>query len=214
MNLLIDNLPTEVNGEPINTDFRVMVQLETLIYDPEISASEKVGLGLRLLYQSETPRLTLEEAWEGLLWYYRGGEDRDQGQEQKQPQSERQAPRKVRRVYDFTQDAERIYAAFRQVYGVDLQETPLHWWAFRAMLFSLPDSCLQGKIMGYRATDTSKLKGPEKKRIQHLQKLYAITTPGVEDVTSTAERDRKMRDRVLRRFKEAEAWRNRPKESR
>ena len=207
MNLLIDDMPDKVAGLPVNTDFRIMVQLEQLIHDPEIAPAEKVQLGLRLLYGDKWHTIGVTAAWEGLLWFYRGGEDPASTPEDEAPKRPRQAPQRARRVYDFEQDAGRIYAAFRQVYGIDLQEAPLHWWAFRAMLFALPDSCLQGKIMGYRAVDTSKLKGTEKKRIQRLQQLYAIRTGTTEEGMSTAERERRMRASVLARYKEAQEWR-------
>lgn len=208
MNLLIDDMPRAILGVPVNTDFRAMVQLEQLIHDPQVSAQDKIRLGLGLLYTEELPCADVKTAWDGLLWFYRGGEDADpdSDQEPEKPRTPRQAPKRVRRVYDFGQDAGRIYAAFRQVYGVDLQSEPLHWWAFRAMLFALPDSCLQGKIMGYRATDTSKLKGAEKKRIQRLQQIYAIKSGAPEDTMSTAERERQMRANVLARYREAQKW--------
>lgn len=218
MNILIDDLPDTVLGTPVNTDFRAMVQLEQLIQDPQVPPADKIRLGLQLFYTEGLPTdpqkdgwsVTLPVAWDGLLWFYRGGEGQEpaeQEEPEKPQQRQRQARQRARRVYDFEQDADRIYAAFRQVYGVDLQGEPLHWWAFRAMLFALPDSCLQGKIMGYRATDTSKLKGAEKKRIQRLQQIYAIKTGTPEDTMSTAERERQMRASVLNRYQEAQKWR-------
>lgn len=207
MNLLIDDMPDTVLGVAVNTDFRAMVQLEQLIHDPEISATEKVQLGLQLLYTNGMPHGGITEAWNGLLWFYRGGEDAEPEAEEDRKKRPKQAPKKARRVYDFEQDAGRIYAAFRQVYGVDLQSTPLHWWAFRAMLFALPDSCLQGKVMGYRAIDVSKLKGPEKKRIQRLQQIYAIRACTTEAAMDTAERERKMLKDVMARYEEAIKWR-------
>ena len=206
MNVLVEDLPRTVCGRPVNTDFRAMVQLELLIQDREVPAEQKVSLGLGLLFTRGLGDLTLTEAWDGLLWYYRGGDIPEPSEPEKPAQGRQSAPSKPRRVYDFEQDAGRIYAAFWQVYGVDLQQTALHWWAFRSMLFALPDSCLQGKIMGYRATDVSKLKGAEKKRVQQLQRLYAIRSDTTEEGMSAAARDRQLRDRAKARYKEALEW--------
>ena len=210
MNLLIEDAPRQLCGCPINTDFRAMVQLELLIRDPDIPAVDKIPQALALLFTKDCRNLNAAEAWEALLWYYGGGDDKDPAEEEEPAQrpagAKARKPARPRRVYDFEQDADRIYAAFRQVYGVDLQREPLHWWEFRAMLFALPDSCLQGRIMAYRATDTSKLKGAEKKRIQHLQRVYAIKDTTVADAQTTAERERQMLRAVRTRYEEAKKW--------
>lgn len=202
MNLLVEDVPRELRGCPISTDFRAMVQLELLIRDPEVSAADKITLGLALLFPNGIGSMSPVEAWDALLWYYGGGEDT----EEKPAQRSGGPPQHTRRVYDFEQDATNIYAAFRQVYGVDLQREALHWWEFRAMLFSLPDSCLQGRIMMYRATDTSKLKGAEKKRIQQLQKQYAIRDVHPETAITVAQREERMLQKVQARYEEAEKW--------
>lgn len=56
------------------------------------------------------------------------------------------------RTVDFEQDAPYLYAAFRQVYGIDLfrERGKLHWWKFLAMLDSLPSDCKLKEIMAIR----------------------------------------------------------------
>lgn len=206
MNLLIEDAPCRLCGHPINTDFRAMVQLELLIRDPEVRAADKITLGLALLFPDGIGDTVREQAWDALLWYYGGGEDKDLAEEEKQAQHTAGAQQRTRRVYDFEQDAANIYAAFRQVYGVDLQREALHWWEFRAMLFSLPDTCLQGRIMMYRATDVSKLKGAEKKRIQQLQRRYAIKDAHLAEVLTTEQREAQLLQKVQARYEEAEKW--------
>lgn len=196
MNILIDDLPEEINGTPIRSDYRYMVMFEELIHDPDLDNTEKFRQALDLLYAA--PLSDTKSAWEGLLWYYSGGHDG--------ADSERGKGGKFRPVYDFEQDAERIYSAFWQIYGIDLQAAPLHWWTFRALLSNLPDTCLMGEIMRIRATDISKLKGAERKRIRRLQEIYAIKRAGTRELISAAERDQQLRDYVLKRHKEAEEW--------
>lgn len=206
MNLIIEDAPRTLCGQPINTDFRAMVQLEILIRDPEVPAVDKIFLGLRLLFPTGTGSTPPEEAWDALLWYYGGGDDKEPAEEEKPAQRPGGASKRARRVYDFEQDADNIYAAFRQIYGVDLQREALHWWEFRALLFALPDTCLQGKIMAYRATDVSKLKGAEKKRIQQLQRRYAIKDVRTEEAVTAARRETEMRQKAQARYEEAKKW--------
>lgn len=197
MSILIDDLPVEIGGVPIRTDYRYMVMFEQLIFDPKVDSTDKFYQALDLLYREPVP--DVKRAWDGLLWYYGGGHY--DAESDGKGKGGRSCP-----VYDFEQDAERIYSAFWQVYQIDLQSAPLHWWKFRSLLGNLPESCLMGQIMQIRAADASKFKGAERKRIQKLQRLYAIKRPAVREAVSAAERDRQLREYVLRRHKEAEEW--------
>lgn len=200
MNILIDDLPEEVAGIPIYTDYRNMIQFEMLINDPEIPNFEKACLAIDLLYRE--PISDFQKAWDGLLWYYRGGTEQEEISEENINRSS------LKRAYDFEQDAGRIYTAFLQVYGIDLQENPLHWWSFLNMLMNLPDTCQMGKIMAWRSTDTSKLKGAEKKRVQELQKIFAIKRKSNHEKMTLMERDAQMIAKAQKRYKEAQEWAN------
>ena len=90
-----------------------------------------------------------------------------------------------------------------QIYGIDLQETPVHWWKFRALLFTLPDTCLMGKIMYYRSVDVGKLKGAERKHALHMRSLFALDKPTAN--MTQAERDAAFLAKIDRRQKQLEA---------
>ena len=82
---------------------------------------------------------------------------------------------KPSRLYDYDQDAERIFASFWAVYGLDLNAVPyLHWWKFRAMFDALPDDSAIMRAIYWRGVDTSKLKGEEKKNADKKKKYYAL----------------------------------------
>jgi hypothetical protein len=108
----------------------------------------------------------IEAAFDRLLWLYTCGE----------------LPRKAsgkggptKRIYDYDHDGGYIYAAFLAAYGIDLEVVDfLHWWKFRAMFDSLPDTAHICKIMEYRAADTRKLKGEQRKFYQDMKRLYAL----------------------------------------
>lgn len=55
------------------------------------------------------------------------------------------------RITDFTQDADLIRAAFRQVYGIDLWREKLHWLEFSALLAALPEGNRYSDVLGIRA---------------------------------------------------------------
>lgn len=192
MNPLVDDFPCELCGVPIDTDYRRMVQFELLMLDEGVPAQDKLLLGLKLLYKQ--PVTSLPEAWDRLLWFYRGGEEN---------KDSAGAAGQGARVYDFEQDADRIYTAFLQIYGIDLQEEPVHWWKFRALLFALPDTCLMGKIMYYRSVDVGQLKGAERRHAIHMRSLFALDKPAAN--MTQAERDAAFLAKIDRRQKQLEA---------
>lgn len=167
MNYLIDDFPCEINEIPIDTDYRRMVQFELLMLDDKIPVSDKIILGIKLLYKEPIP--DLEKAWDGLLWYYSGGEN---FQENKDDTTSSTGTNQ--RAYDFEVDSERIYTAFIKEYGIDLQKTPLHWWTFKSLLFAIPDTNPMGKIMYYRTVDVSSLKGDELKYALKIRSMFPV----------------------------------------
>ncbi len=197
MNLLIDDLPETVNGIPIYTDYRNMVQFELLMQDEELSGLEKASLALNLLYRGPVP--DFQTAWDGLLWYHHKGMEPKEEKKCKQGN-----PPAI--LYDFEQDAGYIYTAFWQVYRIDLQAAALHWWTFRELLLHLPDSCMMGKIMQIRGADLSKMKGVEKKYYQKMKAVFAVRRKDVYADMTAAERQQQLRERVLERYREAQKW--------
>lgn len=71
-------------------------------------------------------------------------------------------------VIDYEIDADYIYSAFLQAYGIDLIDTDLHWHKFTALLSSLPESTFFHKIMEYRSY---KGKDSELKKLKHIWAL-------------------------------------------
>lgn len=58
----------------------------------------------------------------------------------------------TKRLLDFDQDAEYIYAAFLQTYGINLfrVQDKLHWWEFSALLSALPQDTRMSEIVDLR----------------------------------------------------------------
>lgn len=84
--------------------------------------------------------------------------------------------------FDFDVDADLIYAAFWQTYGIDLtqEQGKLHWYSFKALLNGLPDDTLFTKVRQIRQTDLSKIKNKEQKREMRRMKRE-VALPNEDD---------------------------------
>ena len=178
MNLLLDELRCEVMiggyRYPIRSDYRYSVMFEMLMLDQEESERSKLEKALKLYYP--TIPQNLNAAVDKLLWFYRCGKDQETDRKQK---SKRRSEDK--RVYDYDFDDAYIYAAFLQQYGVDLQDTEIHWWKFRAMFKSLGDNTEFVKIMGYRSmTITNGMTKSQKEFYQDMKRIHALPAPRSE----------------------------------
>ena len=78
-------------------------------------------------------------------------------------------------VYSFEHDAQYIYAAFMEQYGIDLTEEDMHWWKFRALFRSLNESTKFVKIMGYRSIEISPSMSKQQRMFyENMKELYAL----------------------------------------
>ncbi len=67
--------------------------------------------------------------------------------------------------FDYFQDANVIYGAFQQAYGLGLEEvTNLHWWAFLALLEAIPSGTRFMDIVGIRTMEIGPKEDPEVRR--------------------------------------------------
>lgn len=93
-------------------------------------------------------------------------------------------------LYDIDFDAEYIYAAFYQQYGINLSTADLHWWEFKALLSGLCGECLFTKILEYRSTDISKIQNKDlKKHMAQMKKIFALP-----DMRSDSEKEQDFTD--------------------
>ena len=176
---------------PINCDFRIGMQFESIIKG-EGSDAEKLVKLLRMYY----PRIPLnvEDAIEKLVWFYRCGE-----KEEKEEKKERYQRRTSKEpAFSFAQDSPYIYAAFKEQYDIDLTETNLHWWKFMALFESLGEETKMSKIMYYRKVSTSGMSKDKRAFINEMKKLYKIKNVGKEKM-SLEDRNRKWREYVKER---------------
>lgn len=81
----------------------------------------------------------------------------------------------AQKAFDFHQDAELIYSAFLQAYGIDLiqERHTLHWWQFIALLHSLPDTTKFAEVVRIRLMPLPKPTPHNQEQIQNLLRLKA-----------------------------------------
>lgn len=200
MNVLLDRLPTEIfiSGKPvpIASDFRTWILFEQLNLDKTLSEEQKAEKSLRLVFPDliHIPLNEPKQIIERLMWFYRGG-DRQQNEyqlrEQKRSEARQNAGDETSPLYyDYDFDADYIYAAYMQQYGVDLSTSTMHWWKFRAMFAGLTDKTKFVQIMGYRAAKIDKDMTESQKRFyKRMKKVYALPLPQDEQEKTRAIED-------------------------
>lgn len=148
----------------IRTDFRVGIRFALLMEDREFPVMQKLLLTLRMYY----PLLPqdAEAGIQGVLWFYRCGTA-----EKHQRKGDGSGPS----LFSYRQDGGLIYAAFLEQYGIDLTETELHWWKFRALFEGLRQDCLFRQVMGWRAAPLSDRMTKEERALLRARKaLYRL----------------------------------------
>lgn len=189
MNILLNKLPQSVNiggfEVQINSNFKTSINFEELLnkydLDKEEEQREFYNEGLRLYYpllSKNFNSLKVEEkilfnhivdnsseAINKMLWFYKCGKEFKENKEGKSAVD----------IYSFEHDAETIYSAFLDQYGIDLQEIDyLHWWKFKALFRALKDDNEISKIMSIRAMDINSLSKEQKEHYRKLKKIYEI----------------------------------------
>ena len=172
MNILLDELPEEIEvcGKkyPINTDFRVWIRFEEILTSakPEEAITYIILSCMKKEGAAKLPP-SLKETLKAICDFYFCRED---------VKSKDVSCARTKRLYSFSHDADLIYAAFIQQYGIDLIDIPyLHWWKFQALFKGLSEESRIMKIIGYRNVDMNDIKDKNmKKMYQKLKDAYAL----------------------------------------
>lgn len=167
-NVLLDELPTEYKGFPIDTDFGIGIQIMQVLENEELSRQERKGKALSLLFITEDeegnplPIPDINTALEGMKWFLTDWYHDKPNEKDKV------------KVTDYDIDQWRIYSGFRQHYGINLQTDSLHFWEFMALLTTLPE-CAYTRVIDIRSRKiTSKMSAEEKNALKEVKKIYAL----------------------------------------
>ena len=180
-------------GNDIFTDFRNMLRLEAVLDDPDLDETGKVMNCLVLLYGENIPE-DVVAAHDELLWFYYRG------------QTPEKPKRRIKKLFDFEEDATYIVGAFLSEYRLDLtdEEVYLHWWQFMTLFIALPDDTPMMKRMCDRNVDLSKLKGEMRRYYEERQKAVALKAAKKAMTGTYEERREAGRARIKALYAEAE----------
>lgn len=167
-------LPTEYRfGKKrlrLNLAFDVVLRVFEVTRETEFTNGDKVEVSLRLLVRNyraigKLPIETQAEILKAILEEFIQPSKRSNHQEVK--------------TYDFTKDAQYIYASFLYAYGIDLYQLQgkLHWWKFFAMFSSLPKEAKMSEIQGIRLRKIpapTKYNQAEIKAIRDAKRYYSL----------------------------------------
>lgn len=177
--ILLNPLPDSYKGYRVNTDFRQGLRYFRIL-SSELDKTDKLE-AIIICFFGEDQRFKeedIKDIWPFLDWYLSCGEKSDSEQEASEP------------VFDYTQDAGLVYAAFMQIYGIDLiaKTTRLHWWEFQALLTGLPSGTTLANVIDIRGKKIPNDASLEyKKEIKRLKWRYRIKTPVESEIRQKAQ---------------------------
>ncbi len=191
--LLTDLLPTEWEGHEIDWDFRPMVKTITEMMRVK-SDAEAAQVAYRAVDRFFPFHIAVEDhpaAFQSLIRFLRAGLP----QQEEEDSSGGSGSGEV--TYDYAVDAGYIVAAFQQAYHIDLTSERVHWWRFCALFYALPEETLMRKIMDIRATDTSEMDEPNRRRYEEQKAHFALPSylKGVKRVETLQEHENAFFDR-------------------
>ena len=136
-NILLDPLPEEWNGYPIDSDFQTGILIQMALSDRELSPVEQIDSSIDLLFPERQP--PVEEALDAIIWFLYGWYT-DNLQKAKEDKTT---------VTDWQVDQWRIWAAFKHQYRIDLNQEKVHFWVFMALLSNL-EECSYTRVADIR----------------------------------------------------------------
>ena len=97
------------------------------------------------------------------------------------------------KVIDYTIDADYIYAAFLEQYGIDLVTSNMHWYKFQALFRGLHDTKLN-EIIGYRLYEHKDGKKTDHDRqMEELRRAWELPLEADEEDEDLIEFENKLR---------------------
>ena len=186
MNILLDELPQEIEvcGKkyPINTDFRVWIRFEEILTSakPEEAITYIILSCIKKEGAAKLPP-SLKETLKAICDFYFCRED---------VKSKDTSCARTKRLYSFSHDADLIYAAFIQQYGIDLTKCNMHWWKFRALFSALSGDLKICSVMKIRSASLSEMpSGNARNKLAKLKRIFALPDlrSGEERETELAE---------------------------
>lgn len=154
----------EVLGKsyPVNTDFRVWLRFYELICEKGID-EKSAAEAIIMCYKGGKLPPSFFKAFDALWEFFLGRADKEKSKE------------KGKKVFDFSYDAELIFASFLSDYGIDLTIASMHWHKFLSLFKSLsPDTAFM-KVVAIRSMNPSEIKDRKyRDEIIKKQRIFAL----------------------------------------
>ena len=193
MSALTNPFPESVTVDgveyPIHADFRTVLRCFE-IQGQKQELSENELLDMLGLFYNMNHLIATEEHVNKMFWFFSCGREKEK----------KKFPRKIagindKQPFDFEEDANLIYAGFMQQYGIDLQESDMHWWKFMILLENLGNGTRLQKVMEYRTIDTNnrELSKKEKDFYRAMQRYY-----GLDRVPEKSEKIKRIEEALLK----------------
>lgn len=157
----------ELNGNkyPINTDFRIALECETICRREDIGEYEKV---LAIVYKLfgekaiEDHRLVFSFFDLAITYLKCGKNEIEEDLSNKEPSM------------DFEQDQGYIKASFMSDYGIDLDKVEMHFWQFYDLLQGLTETSVLNRVRSIREEPLSGKKGKVLEDLKKAKKQVAL----------------------------------------
>ena len=170
-NVLLDPLPEEWEGYPIDSDFQTGIQMFSILQDGSLSELEKIAVCADFLFPAGGPR-SFEQRQQAILWFLSGWNTDNL------PKGKAESPK-----VDYQADQWRIWVAFLRQYRIDLNRDQLHFWAFMALLRNL-DECSFTRVVDIRSKKlTAKMSKEEREAYAQAKAMYSLKKATPNDYT-------------------------------
>lgn len=165
-NVMLDKLPTEYKGYPINDDFRIGIQMFQIMNDSELSEMEQFYKACELLFDVDGANQLpdMQTMQDGIQWFLSGWYTDNPVNDEK----------KEHKDMDYDIDQWRIFSAFLTQFGINLNEVDMHFWVFMGLLSTL-EECSFTRIVDIRTKKIDpKLKPSDKAELKKVKERYAL----------------------------------------
>lgn len=180
-NVMLDKLPTEYKGYPINSDFRIGIQIFQVLNDNDFSENMRFYRAYDLLFLDEDketgesipfkdgngadiPIPDIQTAQEGIQWFLFGWymDNPAKGKEEQKKDT------------DYDVDQWRIFSAFLTQFGINLNESDMHFWVFMGLLSTL-EECAFTRVVDIRTKKIDpKMNPSDKAELRKVKERYAL----------------------------------------
>lgn len=189
-----EHLVIDGTAYPIDTDFRVGIRVRQMIWDPYYQThTAQLFDGIRrLLFGAGSSVCCTETSFfAAVIWYLLDGRmspDRigrrlagGDGRERDMASRITAVSGDAEPVFSYLWDMPALYAAFLEVYRVDLLSVKMHLWQFDALFASLPGDCALQKTMALRAASADDAEDGNARARLAAEKL-TVRIPSTEEL--------------------------------